>query len=93
LGYVIARLKLLPKEPGMKGDKLHGTIQANLPKDMSIKQIKDEPLAFGLFYIFVDIHFEEKDGAMNALESAIDKIDQISEFETVAVSKTSTKIG
>ena len=60
---------------------------------MSIRQMKDEPIAFGLFSIFVDIHFEEKDGAMDTLESAIDKIEQISEFETVAVSKASTKIG
>ena len=93
MGYVIARLKLLPKEPGITGDKLHDAIQANLPNDMSIRQMKDEPIAFGLFAIFVDIYFEEKDGAMNALESSIDKIDQISEFETVAVSKASTKIG
>ena len=93
MGYVIARLKLLPKEPGITGDKLHDAIQANLPNDMSIRQMKDEPIAFCLFAIFVDIYFEEKDGAMNTLESSIDKIDQISQFETVAVSKASTKIG
>lgn len=77
----------------MNSDKLQSTIEASLPTDMSIKQMKDEPIAFGLFSIFVDIHFEEKDGAMNTLESAIDNIEQISEFETVAVSKASTKIG
>jgi len=77
----------------MNSDKLQSTIEASLPADMSIKQMKDEPIAFGLFSVFVDIHFEEKDGAMNTLESAIDNIEQISEFETVAVSKASTKIG
>ena len=46
-----------------------------------------------MFTIFADVEFEDKPGALDVVEECVNKLEQVSELETIAVSNTSTGVG
>ena len=42
-----------------------------------------------MFTIFADVEFEDKPGALDVVEECVNKLEQVSELETIAVSNTS----
>ena len=93
MSILVARIKILPTEPGINASKLESLITDILPDKTKLRQITDEPIAFGLFTIFADIEFEDISGTLDILEDSINKLDKVSELETIAVSNTSTGTG
>ena len=93
LAILVARVKILPSEPGINALKIKPVIDSILPQGVIVRQITEEPIAFGLFTIFADIQFEDVSGALDTIEESLNKLNEISELETIAVSTTSTGVG
>ncbi len=93
LNILVARMKILPTGPGIKASTFEPLIIDILPDGSKIRQITEEPIAFGLFAIFADVEFEDKPGALDVVEECVNKLEQVSELETIAVSNTSTGVG
>jgi len=55
-----------------------------------LRASREEPIAFGLVALIVDIQFEERDKAMDEIESLLQNLDQVSQVDVTAVSKLST---
>ncbi len=68
-------------------------IRGSLPQGVSLRASKEEPIAFGLMALHVDIQFEEKDKLMEEIESSLQNLDRVSQVEVTAVSKLSTGRG
>ena len=52
LKILVARMKILPNGPGINASKFEPLIIDILPDGAKIRQITEEPIAFGLFTIF-----------------------------------------
>ena len=92
LSFVIARLRILPTDAGIKSDDIVESIKNKLPDGVSIKKQNEEPIAFGLIASILDIQLEEKDGAIDALEEAIKASDIVSQVDVIGISRSSTNI-
>tara|TARA_B100001971_G_scaffold208612_1_gene230705 strand:+ start:1604 stop:1897 length:294 start_codon:yes stop_codon:yes gene_type:complete len=92
LSFVIARLKILPIDAGIKSNNIVESIKNKLPDGVSIMNQNEEPIAFGLIASILDIQLEEKDGAMDALEEAIRASDIVSQVDVIGISRSSTNI-
>lgn len=93
MGLLIARLKVLPQEVGIELLKMVSSIERNLPAGAIIKRTGEEPIAFGLVALLLDVQIEEKEGSTDELEESVKKSKLVSEVQVLAVSKLSTRIG
>lgn len=93
MGLLIAKMKVLPKEVGTDLKKMTSSIEKVLPKGSVIKKVGEEPIAFGLVALLLDIQVEEKEGAVDRVEEAIKKAELVSEIEVKGISKLSTRVG
>ncbi len=71
-------------------EELRKYIKSSLPAGMTLRASREEPIAFGLVALIVDIQFEERDKAMDEIESLLQNLDQVSQVDVTAVSKLST---
>ena len=67
-------------------------ISAVLLEGMAIRNSTEDPIAFGLVALIVDIKFENEEGSMEELENLLNSIENISQIEVKAVSKLSTSV-
>ena len=93
MGLLIARLKVLPEEVGIELSRMVSSIQKNLPANAVIRRTGEDPIAFGLVALLLDVQIEEKEGSTDELEEAVKKSDLVSEVQVLGVSKLSTRIG
>ncbi len=89
---LVARIKILPQDVAIKPDQLLKDISDALLEGMAIRNSTEEPIAFGLVALIVDIKFEDKEGSMEELENLLNSIENISQIEVKAVSKLSTSV-
>lgn len=92
MGLLVARIKILPQDVAIKPDQLLKDISDALLEGMAIRNSTEEPIAFGLVALIVDIKFEDKEGSMEELENLLNSIENISQIEVKAVSKLSTSV-
>lgn len=92
MSIIIARLKILPIDAGIKSSEVVESIKDKLPNGVAIRKVSEEPIAFGLIASILDIQLEEKDGAMDALEEAIRTSSIVSQIDVIGVSRSSANI-
>lgn len=73
--------------------KMSSSIEKVLPKGAMIKRTGEEPIAFGLVALLLDIQVEEREGSVDQVEEAVKKSDLVSEVEVRGISKLSTRVG
>ncbi|ENN96418.1 elongation factor 1-beta [Methanocaldococcus villosus KIN24-T80] len=88
MAKVLARIKIMPKSPEVDKEALKKKIEEVISKldDVALRGIKDEPVAFGLYAIYIVIEMEEKEGGTEPIENALSEIDDVESVETVEVS-------
>ncbi|AEH06745.1 elongation factor 1-beta [Methanothermococcus okinawensis] len=87
MAKVMAKLKVMPVSPEVDKENLKKKVKETVEKmDTICRNISDEPLAFGLYAIYVLIEMEEREGGTEPIENAISQLDDVESVEAVEVS-------
>lgn len=90
MGSVIITYKVFPTGIEVDFEELKKKIQASLPEFASADGYGEEPIAFGLKALLVQIRLpEDKSGLLDELEKKLEAVSGISQLQTLMVRRTS----
>ena len=90
MGSVIVTYKIFPEDIVKDFEPLKKEIQARLPDFSEVTGYGEEPVAFGLVALLVQIKFpEDKTGIVDELETTLGTIKGISQVQTLMVRRSS----
>jgi len=90
LGSVIVTYKVFPTDIIENFDDLKRKIEANTPEFVSVEGYGEEPVAYGLKALLVQVKFpEEKTGILEEFEKKLEGISEVSQLQTLMVRRTS----
>lgn len=90
MGSVLVTYKVFPEDVVENFDELKSKIQNIVPEFSSIEGFGEEPIAFGLKALLVQVKFpEDKTGIVDEFEEKIAKIPGISQAQAFMVRRTS----
>jgi len=90
VGSVIITYKVFPTGVEVNFDDLKKKIEANLPQYATIDGYGEEPIAFGLNVLLMQVRFpEDKSGVLDALEKKLEGISEVSQLQTLMVRRSS----
>jgi elongation factor 1-beta len=82
--------KVFPEDIVESFGDLKKKIEACLPDSSSVEGYDEEPIAFGLKALLVQVAFpEDETGVVDKFETDLEKIDGVSQVQTVMVRRTS----
>ena len=76
MGSYVVRIKVLPTGPEVPPQQLLDSIKGKLDKDMVLRSSKEDPIAFGLYSLTVDIVTPEEEGRIDKVEQRIHNMEQ-----------------
>jgi elongation factor 1-beta len=81
-------LKIFPSGIEVDRESLKKEIEEKLPDYASVYGFEEEPIAFGLVAVIAHVLVpEDREGGIDGVESSLKKIDKISDFQTLMVSR------
>jgi len=90
MGSVIVTYKVFPEDIMENFDDLKKNIEKCLPEFASLEGYGEEPIAFGLVALLVQVRFpEDKTGIVDEFETEIGKIERVSQVQTLFVRSSS----
>jgi len=90
MGSVIVTYKVFPEDIVNNFDSLKKKIEKCLPEFSDVQGYGEEPIAFGLKALLVQIKFpEDKTGLVDEFETELGKIQGVSQVQTYMVRRTS----
>ena len=90
MGSVIITYKIFPTDIVENFDELKKKIEGQLPEFSSVEGYGEEPVAFGLKALLVQMKFpEDKTGILDELEKKLEGIEGVSQIQTLMVRRTS----
>lgn len=90
MGTVIVTYKVFPEDIVQNFDSLKKKIEERLPKDSSVSGFGEEPVAFGLVALLVQVRFpEDQSGLVDEFETALGTIPGVSQVQTMMVRRSS----
>jgi elongation factor 1-beta len=90
MGSVIITYKVFPTDIINNFDDLKKKIEASLPEFASVDGYGEEPIAYGLRALLVQVKFpEEKTGVLEEFEKKLEGISEISQLQTLMVRRSS----
>jgi len=90
MGSVVVSYKIFPADISVDFGKLKKKIEDCLPEFASIYGFGEEPIAFGLNVLIVQIKIpEDKSGILDELEKKFQEISEISQVQPGMVRRTS----
>ena len=92
MSSVVVRLKVLPDDISVPLGELVEQIRRKLPEGSTLLRSSEEPIAFGLSALILDVKVSEEEGALDRLESSIKEVEHISQVDVIGVSRFSTSL-
>jgi translation elongation factor aEF-1 beta len=90
MGTVIVTYKIFPEDIVTDFTPLKQLIELKLPKDSSVSGYGEEPVAFGLVALLVQVRFpEDQSGLVDEFETALGQIPGVSQVQTLMVRRSS----
>jgi elongation factor 1-beta len=90
MGSVVIAYKIFPVDITVSFDDLKKKIEKSLPEFASVYGYGEEPIAFGLKALLVQIKFpEDKTGVLEEFEKKLEEISEISQVQTIMVRRIS----
>ncbi|HEY4674452.1 MAG TPA: elongation factor 1-beta [Candidatus Bathyarchaeia archaeon] len=90
MGSVIITYKIFPKDIIENFDELKKKIEKSLPEFASVYGYGEEPVAFGLKALLIQLKFpEDQTGILEEVEKKLEGISEISQVQTLMVRRTS----
>ena len=90
MGSVIITYKVFPTDIIIEFDDLKKKIEANMPQYASVEGYGEEPIAYGLKALLIQVKFpEDKTGVLEEFEKKLEGISEISQLQTLMVRRTS----
>ena len=90
MGHVIVTYKVFPEEVVDNFDELKKKIESCMPDSSSLEGYGEEPIAFGLKILLVQVTFpEDETGIVDVFEKQLEKIQGVSQVQTLMVRRTS----
>jgi elongation factor 1-beta len=90
MGNVVITYKVFPTGVEVNFDDLKKKIEANLPSFVSVDGYGEEPIAFGLKALLMQVRFpEDQSGMLEELETKLEGISEVSQLQTLMVRRTS----
>ena len=90
MGTIKVLYKVFPEDVMESFDGLKKKVEACLPKASSVEGYGEEPIAFGLKALLVQVTFpEDETGIVDEFETELGKIECVSQVQTVMVRRTS----
>ncbi|HID08683.1 TPA: elongation factor 1-beta [Candidatus Micrarchaeota archaeon] len=84
MGTVLAVFKIMPEDME-HFEEIKERVKDSLPGEVSLQDIREEPIAFGLKAIIVGVTMEDKEGILDRVEEALRSIPHV---ENVTVERT-----
>ncbi len=90
MGTVIILYKVFPEDIVENFDSLKKKIEEAMPEFSSVSGYGEEPVAFGLKALLVEVRFpEDKTGILDEFEKKLEAIPGVSQVQTVQVRRSS----
>jgi elongation factor 1-beta len=90
MGSVIVTYKVFPEDILESFDDMKKNIEKILPEFATLEGYGEEPVAFGLNALLVQLRFpEDKTGIVDEFETHLGKIDRVSQVQTLMVRRSS----
>ena len=90
MGTVIVTYKVFPEDIVKNFDSLKNQIETRKPAESSVSGYGEEPVAFGLVALLVQVRFpEDKTGLVDEFETELAKIPGVSQVQTLMVRRSS----
>jgi len=83
---VLVSLKIFPSDINLDREVIKKEIEKTIPEYASDYKFEEEPIAYGLVAIIAHMLVpEDREGAIDEVESRLKKMDKISDFQTLMV--------
>jgi len=90
MGTVIVTYKVFPEDIVENFDSMKKAIEKKIPQDSLVSGYGEEPIAFGLKALLVQVRFpEDKSGLVDEFETELGKIKGVSQVQTWMVRRSS----
>lgn len=88
MGKIVIAYKIFPSEAEVDLQTLKKKIKNQLSDIASIQKFAEEPIAFGLSALVVNMVLsEDKEGILNETEKRLTNLQEISQIQTIGVSR------
>ena len=87
----LVKIKVLPSGPEVPVQNLLDSVKGTLPPNLTIKGSKEDPIAFGLYALIIDIVAPEEDGIVDKVEQAVSTAPLVTGHELLGVSRLSSR--
>lgn len=92
MSKVVIKVRVLPESVDTDLNKLVEDIKRAVRGLAEISSHRREPIAFGLNALLIDFIVEDREGVSYELESTLQSVNGVSQFDVLGVSRLSTKL-
>ena len=92
MGSYLVRVKVMPSGPEVPSGQLLESVKGVLGTEMVLKGSKEDPIAFGLYALIIDIVAPEEEGMVDKVEAAVAKAPLVTQSELIGVSRMSSRL-
>jgi elongation factor 1-beta len=90
MGFVVITYKVFPTDIIEDFSSMKKKIEERLPESSSVHGYGEEPVAYGLKALLVQIKFpEDKTGLLEEFENKLESMEEVSQVQTIMVRRTS----